>query len=234
MAFRREFDRANFISGGLAHAAQDFSAARASGAAHPGCGTIGRFFAEPTAMRLYFPSLAAIEQHTLELDAEPCRHCRQTRQLVSHGYVRKKQRHAEPARVGKRVFCSNRHRKTGCGRTMQLYLETTIRRLHHSAERVTAFLLALIAHMTIRDAWRHATGTESPRHAYRWLQRLHAQSINYRVLLHRPALDANDAAVASRGGKRRAHLLSTLRALLRQFGPPLCAAYQRHTQRAFL
>lgn len=123
-------------------------------------------FAEPaTVMRLYYPSLVAIEQHTMQLDAEPCRHCRQTRQLVSHGYIRKKQRQAEPAKVGKRVFCSNRNHRTGCGRTMQLYLETTIRCLHHGGERVTAFILALIAGMRIRQAYRHATGIDTPNRA---------------------------------------------------------------------
>ena len=28
--------------------------------------------------------------------------------------------------MGKRVFYSNRHRRTGCGRTVQLYLDSTV------------------------------------------------------------------------------------------------------------
>jgi hypothetical protein len=183
-------------------------------------------------MRIYYPSLFAIEQHTMQLDAEPCRHCRQTQQLVSHGYIRKKRPRAEPAKVGKRVFCSNRNSRTGCGRTMQLYLETTIRSLHHAGERLTAFILALMANMTVRDAYRHATGADTPRQAFRWLQRLHARLSAYRALFHQPALAYGTAAIA--GDARRACLQSTLLALMRRYGATLCAGYQRHVQRAFL
>ena len=75
-------------------------------------------------MQIYYSNLEAIEQQTRQLDQVQCRHCVQRHQLVSHGFFYKKRVGAAPQALGKRVFCSNRQRYTGCGRTMQLYLDT--------------------------------------------------------------------------------------------------------------
>ena len=63
-------------------------------------------------MQIYYPSLQAIEQQTMQLDNEQCVHCKQAHQLVSHGFIRKKRVGAEPEAVGKRVRC--RHIRPGC------------------------------------------------------------------------------------------------------------------------
>ena len=57
---------------------------------------------------------------------------------------------AEPEAKGKRVVCSRRYSHTGCGRTMQLYLDSTVRYLHYASWQVVAFVLALMAGMTVR------------------------------------------------------------------------------------
>lgn len=185
-------------------------------------------------MQIYYPSLQAIDQQTMQLDHAQCAHCKQTRQLVSHGFIRKKQVGAEPAAVGKRVFCSNRHRRTGCGRTMQLYLDTTARYMHHAGGCVVAFVLSLMAGMSIARAYRDATGAGTPRNAYRWLHRLSALLSVYRSLFHRPPLPGGGSAVAAHRPARLLLLISTFEALLRQFGQPLCAVYQSQRQRPFL
>lgn len=181
-------------------------------------------------MHIYYPDLSAIEQQTTQLDNEPCRHCGQT-QLMSHGYQYKKQAGAEPMAVGKRVFCSNRNRRTGCGRTMRLYLDSTVRYLHYAGAQVVLFVFALMAGMTAQQAYCRATGTADPRRAWRWLDRLHAQLSCYRSLAHQPPLP--DAPVATRPA-RWGLLASTFRQLAQHFGEPLCAQYQRHTQHSFL
>jgi len=160
-------------------------------------------------MQIYFADLQAIERHTMQLDGEYCPHCRQARQLISHGYIHKKRVQAAPERVGKRVFCSNRNQHTGCGRTLQLYLAATIRHLHHGASQVGAFILALITGSGIGHAYRVATGTDTPRHAYRWLARIFPQLSHYRSLHHRPALPADAAPCAGRAAVRHSCLVST-------------------------
>jgi hypothetical protein len=186
-------------------------------------------------MQVYYPSLQAIEQHTMQLDGARCDHCDKTNQLVSHGYIYKKQGvGAEPEPVGKRVFCSNRTYHTGCGRTVQLYMGATVRYLHHAGSVVVAFLFCLVAGMSIQRAYNNSTGAATSRHAYRWLNRLCAQLSDYRSLSHQPPLHDAAADGAANRPVRLMLLIATAETLLLRFGQPLCAAYQLQLQRAFL
>ena len=185
-------------------------------------------------MQIYYPSLRAIEQRTMQLDTARCPHCGRSHQLVSHGFIRKKQARAEQQAVGKRVLCSNRYHRTGCGRTMQLYLDATVRYLHRAGSAVVAFVLSLMAGMSIQAAYRDATGTAAPRHAYRWLHRLAAQSSAYRSVPHRPPLRESGAGAAANRPARLGALMSTFSALLQALGQRPCSAYQLRLQPTFL
>jgi transposase-like protein len=193
-------------------------------------------------MKTYYSNLDAIHQQTLQLQLEQCKHCQQTQQLVSHGFIRKKRNGGDPQAIGKRVFCSNRYHHTGCGRTMQLYLDSTLRYLHHAGSAVVAFVLLLLAGMSIGLAYMQATGKDTPRHAYRWLNRLHAQISTYRSLFHQPLLEQQQQTTVSTHGQspnpnplalRRNLLVSTFDALLMRFKQPLCQAYQSQLQHPF-
>jgi len=185
-------------------------------------------------MQIYYKSIEAIHQQTMQLGNEQCIHCKQFHQLVSHGFIYKKRTRAEPEAVGKRVFCSDRYHHTGCGYTIQLYLASIIRCLHYAGACVVAFVLSLMQGMTIAQGYVFATGTQTPRNAYRWLNKLEAQWVVYRSLLHQPLLQDTEA-VAYRGPLSRRHLLtSTIETLLPKFGQPLCSLYQQQLQRSFL
>lgn len=184
-------------------------------------------------MQTYYPSLDAIHQQTQQLELEQCPHCQQTQQLVSHGFIRKKRVRAHPQAVGKRVFCSNRHQRTGCGRTMQLYLDSTLRHLHHAGSAVVAFVLLLLAGIPIVMAYTQTTGANTPRHAYRWLNRLDQQMSTYRSLSHQPHLAQPILCLVQPLCLRRSLLDSTFAALLTRFGHSLCQAYQSYLQRPF-
>jgi hypothetical protein len=184
-------------------------------------------------MQIYYPSLEAIHQHTTQLDHAKCIHCNQTNQLVSHGFIYKKQTCAEPEAVGKRIFCSNRNHRTGCGRTIQLYLDSIVRYLHYAGACVVAFVLSLINGMTIARAYHQATNADTPRNAYRWLNKLAAQLSHYRSLLHQPLLQNIEPAIAATS-QRRCLLASTFQTLLQRFGQPLCSRYQQQWQRSLL
>lgn len=154
----------------------------------------------------------------MQLDHAQCTHCKQAHQLISHGFIRKKRVGAEPEAVGKRVFCSNRNQRTGCGRTVQLYLDLTVRYLHHAGSCVVAFVLSLMAGMSIEHAYHHATGVATPRNAYRWLHRLYAQLSFYRSLSHRLPLQDTDPIVAVNRPLRLVSLISTFQVLSQRFG----------------
>ena len=185
-------------------------------------------------MQIYFPSLQAICQQTTQLDLAQCAHCQRSRQLVSHGFIRKKRVGAAPEAVGKRVFCSNRNQRTGCGRTMQLYLDATVRYLHHGGAAVVAFVLSLLAGMNIETAYTSIAGAGTARNAYRWLARLSAQLTCYRSLSHRAPLQQAGAAAPPSRSLRRSTLMATCEALLQRFGQPLCATYQQQLQQPLL
>lgn len=184
-------------------------------------------------MQIYYPNLPAIQQQTLQLDHVQCHHCNQTDQLISHGFIYKKQHCAEPKAVGKRVFCSNRHKRTGCGRTVQLYLDSIVRYLHYTGACVVAFLLSFVNGMTIAQAYRQATGKDDSRNAYRWLHKFAAQLCHYRSLFHQPTLQDGESIIGP-ASPRKDLFASTLRMLLRRFDHPLCAQYQYQLQRSFL
>jgi hypothetical protein len=190
-------------------------------------------------MQIYYPSLSAIEQQTMQLYEVACRHCQKTGQLISHGFIYKKQLGTDPVTMGKRVYCSNRHKHTGCGRTIQLDLDQTVRYLHSTGAAVVAFVLSLIAGVPIQQAYQGATGTATPRNAYRWLNRLCEQLSTYRSLAHQmplanPTATALAMGVAANRPLRMQLLLPTFGSLLARFGQPLCAVYQSALQRSLL
>lgn len=71
-----------------------------------------------------------------------CPHCRRVGMLVRHGYLRGYD-DTSPRRKtvrARRVFCSNRHRRTGCGRTFSVWMASKIRRLSLTTQCLLAFL----------------------------------------------------------------------------------------------
>ncbi len=117
--------------------------------------------------------METLHQFTLELgfheDALQCKNCAACNAFVSHGFIYKKQHNGDKKPVGKRVFCSNRYGKSGCGCTLRLYLAADIPTLQYSSIHLFIFLSALIAGLNIQKAYQKATGTLEPRNAYRWL-----------------------------------------------------------------
>jgi hypothetical protein len=194
----------------------------------------GGYDANSTRRIFYYPSLEAIHQQTTQLAPEQCKHCGQTHQLVSHGFVRKKRTGGDPYPVGKRVFCSNRNHRTGCGHTMQLYLDSTLRYVHYLGSAVVAFVLLLLAGVSIAQAYTQATQAQTPRHAYRWLHRLEAQMSAYRSLFHQPLLEQPPPFGVRPSSLRRTLLASTFDALLSRFKQPLGQTYQSQLQRPFV
>ena len=190
-------------------------------------------------MQIYYTNLDAISQTTMQLDQVLCLHCGKAGQLVSHGFVYKKQAVAtEPMAIGKRVLCAQRHQRSGCGRTVQLMLATMLRYLHVAGSVVVTFMSHLTQGLSIAKAYQQSTGTLDSRHAYRWLEKLLACLSHYRTLVphaqHVRDFVAADPAPSGALPTRRHLLVSTFALLMLHFGVPLCAAYQLASQSALL
>lgn len=182
-------------------------------------------------MLTYSPSLQAIEQQSRQLNGIACRHCGKSCNLLSHGFIRKKQHGGQALTVGKRVFCSNRRSHDGCGRTIRLYLDSAVRRLHATAAQISAFALALAAGMAVAHAYLNATGNPA-RNAWRWLARMRTQLSAWRSADHQPPL----AGIAAPPRYRhQAVLRATLAArCFDHAGQCVCGAFQRLRQQPFM
>ena len=187
-------------------------------------------------MRKFFKNINSIHQFTMELeyhqDNLQCKKCQKSDQFISHGYVYKKKNNGGKRTVGKRIFCSNRFGKTGCGCTHRFYLADEIPRHQFNAAHVFIFLTQLFIGSSIQKAYTAATRALDPRNAYRWLKKMGLKLINYRhVLNQHPQIYSNDYPITN---KRLRLLLPTLKNILSSLGTTPCAQYQLQYQKSFI
>ena len=99
-----------------------------------------------------------------------CPHCKQFGFLIRHGFLRgydQTQRRGKTVRA-RRVFCSNRNRATGCGRTFSVWTADKIKRLFLDADSLWEFL-------------RQAVLTGNRRQAFQSLESRLSDSATYRI-----------------------------------------------------
>lgn len=187
-------------------------------------------------MPTYFNSIDTLHHFTMNLDCHQhelqCHCCAKNNQFVSHGFVYRQLSSTKNVIVGKRIFCANRHGKTGCGTTHQLYLSTIIPSLHYSTEHLLLFLQSLIALCTIQDAYEIATGTTDPRNAYRWLAKLTQQLMAFRGRIKKHTADLTN--ILKTKVRRLQLLLPTLQTLFSERDSNPCAHYQLQLQTVFI
>lgn len=123
----------------------------------------------------------------------PCPHCQAVGNLVWHGFLRGYDDSNPPQQTvrARRVYCSNRHQRGGCGRTFSVWCATRIRRLSLSTSTLWRFLKEAVSG-SISAASRAANGPLSDRTMHRiWQRFLLGQSKIRTALLQRcppPAL----------------------------------------------
>jgi len=183
----------------------------------------------------FFTSLNELHLFTLSLEFHQaktqCQQCLKHNQFVSHGFIYKKQLQGERRVVGKRIFCSNRYGRAGCGRTHQLYLADQIPFLQTNTQALFHFLIHLISLTSIQKAYQRATGTDNPRQAYRWLGKLMAKLVDFRTLI----LDRWQKPLPFNYRTRRFQLLlPSLQHLFTKLGHQPCRQYQILKQEGFL
>jgi hypothetical protein len=164
------------------------------------------------------------------LKLTPCPHCQVVGTLVRHGFLygfddRKPQRKTVRAR---RIFCSNRQARRGCGRTFSVWLADKIRRLSLTTGGLWRFLQRAVAD-GITAAIRGSDGPLSDRTLLRlWKRFHHGQSHIRTALFGRCPLPQLPAQPALRPA---AHVLAHLQAAFPDAHCPI-AAFQ-HTMQTF-
>lgn len=158
----------------------------------------------------------------------PCPHCRRTGALIGHGSLRGyTERGSEILLRGRRVFCSNRGRRFGCGRTFSLLLATTLAGFVVRTFTLFGFAKTVLDGFSPRAAWLHVCdGAFSLSSAYRLWRRLATAQSALRTQLSREL-----PAPPSTARHPLAQLLGHLAALLGADGPDPFAAFQDRLQR---
>ena len=76
------------------------------------------------------------------LKLTPCPHCKRVGTLIKHGFLRgyDTNHQLNKAIRAARVFCSNRNRMVGCGRTFSIWMADKVKRLFLCADSLWEFL----------------------------------------------------------------------------------------------
>lgn len=124
-------------------------------------------------------SRAEVDAQLAKLKLTACPHCKQIGCLIRHGFLRG----YDPVRLrgrtirAQRVFCSNRNRANGCGRTFSVWTADKIQRLFLNADCLWEFLQQAALTGNRRQAFRSLGSQLSDSAAYRiWKRFQQAQS----------------------------------------------------------
>ena len=135
------------------------------------------------------------------LKLTPCPHCKAVGALIRHGFLFGFDESSPKKKTvrARRIFCSNRNARRGCGRTFSVWLADKIRRLGLTAGLVWKFLLRAVAD-GIAAASRAAKCHLSDRTLQRVWKRFHLAQCKIRTaLLGRgppPELPASQSSAA--------------------------------------
>ena len=146
------------------------------------------------------------------LKLTPCPHCRTVGTLIRHGVLTGFDDSSARKTVrARRIFCSNRHRRGGCGRTVSVWFADKIRRLSLTTRTVWTFLQRAVAG-SIAAAIRASKSSRSDRTLRRvWARFQRNQSAIRTALLSRGPPPDGSAASSRRpvAAQVFAHLSAT-------------------------
>jgi hypothetical protein len=136
----------------------------------------------------YYDSEEEFQRFYYTLKQVRCPHCRQEGTLILHGYLYGYSEQGDTNLIvrGRRLFCSNRHRRSGCGRTVSVLASAFLRGFIITAAALWCFLIHAAASRHKRAAFARLGLALCPSGAYRLFRRVrHAQSRIRMLLLRR-------------------------------------------------
>lgn len=187
-------------------------------------------------MKKFFHDLNSLNRFICDIDLHRyklrCDKCSSGEYFVAHDYIYIKQHNHHKKIVGRRLFCSNRYGRKGCGTTFRLYLASVIPKLKYTASEVTCFLESLLDNKTVQSAYKKATRSEDPRNAYRWLNKLYRALVNFRGAITRLTYEA--ATRHKYRTTRFNQLLPTIQVLFKTTDYCSCERFQTLRQKRFI
>jgi hypothetical protein len=131
--------------------------------------------------------MAGVTKFRLRLKLAACAHCGRSEQLNAHGPLHGYSDLGALRQVrGHRFYCSNRGKRTGCGRTFSLLYSHLLYRRVATTVMLWKLTGSVIARMSLRATWRALSPAPwSLRTGYRLWKRLDRAQVHLRTTLLR-------------------------------------------------
>ena len=181
-------------------------------------------------MKRFYETEAEFEEFYVKLKLTMCPYCKVRGCLILHGYL---YGYCEDGmstiKRGHRIYCSNRNRKKGCGRTFSILLTVFIKNFIISANTLWRFLEKISEEKTVVRAWRESGSPIGQSSIYRLFRRFSDQQVRIRSYLTRikdpPGLKHITSAVVQ--------TILHLNSVFKQSSCPV-AQFQHYFQASFL
>lgn len=193
-------------------------------------GMVG-FYTLLTMLPQFYRSNAEFRQIHQQLKQYSCPHCRMTRTLILHGYLSGYDLKRPNRRLirGHHIFCSNRNRRGGCGKTWSILMSTIIKHLIIQTAHLWDFLKNIGKGMNIFQSFQYLKIPLSPTSIYRLYKRLYESQHHIRSCLIRRLAPPQNVQHTNPLIKTILHMESAFK---KSSNPP--ADFQYIFQRSFL
>ena len=134
---------------------------------------------------LILSSNQELDQFYAKLKLMHCPHCKRVGTLIKHGFLRGYDTDHQLHKTirAARVYCSNRNRSLGCGRTFSLWMADKVKRLFLSANTLWQFLTQAAANNNKMAAFRSLQSGLSDSAPYRIWKRFSLAQSSIRTAL---------------------------------------------------
>lgn len=145
---------------------------------------MGRFASSPGHPPRFVSSIEQLDASLCNAKLLLCPHCKHSGTLIGHGFLRGYAEHGSERVIrGRRLFCSDRSLRQGCGRTVAILLDCVMPRFSVRTTMLFALAAAVIGGRSLRSAWQLAAPSLSLSSVYRLWQRLLGAQSTWRTRL---------------------------------------------------
>lgn len=137
-------------------------------------------------MKRYYETEEEFKETHIELKFLICPHCRLIGFLILHGYLYGyAERGVDIIKRGHRIYCSNRGKKRGCGRTFSILISEFIKKFTISAQTLWCFLKKISEGVSTAFAFRETGSQMGKTSPYRLLRKFRYNQSRIRTYLTR-------------------------------------------------
>lgn len=181
-------------------------------------------------IKQYYKTEEEFKNLYVKLKFLSCPRCHLSGYLILHGYLYGYSEHNDLERIrrGHRIFCSNRNRKKGCGKTFSILISWFIKNFIITAATVWNFLDKWMQGMSLSEVFRHSGGQMGQTTVYRILNRFKSRQSRIRTYLTR----IKDPPVMPHTSDPAVLTISHLKSVFENSSCPI-AAFQHQFQTSF-